>query len=174
MRPRDLTKKNWHQHPHALGLKSGLEATIHWATGTIDLMISNPTCQASIVIPRQIFDKMVDWYTKTCDEAFWNTPKSIAEKDGDMTGLELGDRIPDTRKEWAGIKRHEWQIFVSRLIWVENKNKGVCDTPRVDRSITLRSEGLKDLVVVFSIRRGDFDRIVNWYNSDYKNERKAA
>lgn len=161
MRPRDLTKQNWDQHAHELSL-NGLEVHIGWATGDISLTVCSNAGNGALVIPRRIFDKMVDWYNDTCTDTFWKT-----DKDG--AGCFFGKKIP-TNTSWG----REWQLRANRLIYVEGKIPGKCDTARVDRSIMIRAEGLRDQVAVFFFRREVFDRIISWYNSEYNSERRAA
>lgn len=166
MRPRDLTKKNWNEYANCLELRSGLSFEIGWATGGIGLRMQCASGSTVVSIPRKIFDKMVDWYLATCDETFWR---------GSIDGVNecFGKRI-HRRGAWERFKIREWQISASRICYVEGKKVGVCDTPRVDRCVSIHGEGLADQVAFIHIQHKDFERIVHWYNSDFKDERKAA
>ena len=162
MRPRDLTARIWSENGHELSLRSGLSIFINWRGGGMSLTMVAASGQFTLAMSRRVWDKIVDWYTDSCDERFWKTSK-------DSIQMDAGARMPKGRFDES---RREWEAIASPHSYVEDKD-GCCSIARVDRKVLIRCHGLIDDTAMMWIRREDMDRIVAWYNTDLTKEKAA-
>jgi hypothetical protein len=96
-----------------------------------------------ISIPRNIFNRICDWYTEKCGEEFWNQVGVYEQK----------DFHPD------------WEIQASSNL----EDARLPDSIR--HLVEVRMSGTHDAAQgVMWFRAGDFGKIVQWYNAEYEEQ----
>jgi hypothetical protein len=173
MRPRDLNSKTWTPENHWVEFSGDVEASLGWKTNDFSIQVMSGSIQSYICIPRHFWDQMVDWYMATCTDAWWRDWKN--EESG-MSEIDLGpvvDKWKDPHsKKTVHVK--QWQLVASRTMYVSGKDSNICNIPRVSRSVIIRCNGPRNTHAGMFIQRERIERIIQWYMSEIKQQRRAA
>lgn len=146
MRIRDIDMKTADMHRPSLRINDAFIITpARGKRGLVCFFAHAGLLRFYITIPRNIFDKMCDWYMSNCGPEFWGQAEAdISEGFG--KDWSIGVQICP-----AGDSRES--LTLVNIVFY-------------DRS------GIRQNNMLFG--HDDFDRIVRWYNSDIEMTEKAA
>ena len=153
---REITEENWEKFYTDFSTESGWSIDLDAQLG-VNLLLSTPTGsgQSQMYIPRDVWDKTVEWFLCLSESGFWETN----DIDHEMRVLHLGEDYGDDC--------HEWQIAAS--IFFQEGFEKFSRSPTVSIHVATKT----DTVGVSTFSFGDFKSIVDWYNSGTAEEAGA-
>lgn len=146
MRPRDFNIRDFREGHLTLHLSNGVLVSANWVySGVVELAVENKTAQVKLPVPRDVFDRMCDWYASALDKEFWDQSYAIES-------IEINE---------------EWKIGV--MIFPSGEGN-----PLGRKMVGILRSG-PDLRIINSImfNPDEFAQVVKWYNGELA-EKAAA
>jgi hypothetical protein len=149
-----LVRDSWEGKTPDLEVNEGLHVMLGAYDGKcVGILINSTGNWSAMHIPREYFDQMVDKYA-SIPELFW-------VDSGDCRSSSIPYNFGPIGENGFGL----WALTVS----VRKASK---DDPEIKEVIVMTYPGCSMIASLFT--KADFDRIVDWYNSEVHSSEKAA
>lgn len=146
MRPRDLTRKTWHDHEHEFVTRSGLRVFIAWGNQSVSLTTTAAGTQCSVTFSKRCWNHIVDWLDGLDQSGFWKSGK------------------PERELEHKQIDQHV-SVRATKYIYTEGAVPGLLDKRERDHTVAFKPKPTGTWDMQMWIIPTELRQITKWYNS---------